>query len=158
MISTIGVEIIDRVRIGVSKIGITFTLLIALFLFYEGIPFLNWWPINQAPIVGWLVQGEIDRRLDGAVERAVNREREAWRLALDKAKQERDKIVQDKNREIQTIINKGNIEKNNLEEKFNEEVNLLEEAIKEEKRKSDETGSTNILDGVIPDSVYRNIN
>jgi hypothetical protein len=157
MLPIIGVDILAGIKKVIATLGITLSLIITLVLFYEGIPFLNWWPVNQTPIVGWLIQGEIDRRLESKIQVAVTKERDAWLLALNKAGKERDKIVENKNKEIQLIISKSNQEKIILEYEHELHITSLEEAIKREQDEPSNENTCNILNSPIPDSVFRNI-
>jgi hypothetical protein len=151
MISIIGYKIFKTI----SNLGLTLTLIIGLILFYEGIPFLNWWPVNQAPLVGWFIQGEIDRRLDYAIEKATNKERQAWQKSLEEAKQKRDNIIKDKNKQIEEIISNNITKENNI--KIQQELDnvLLESTIDKENESDKDTN--NILNSIIPDSVYKTI-
>lgn len=138
----------------VRKLGTTLTIVIGLVLFYEGVPFLNFWPVNQVPLVGWFIEGEIDRRLEYKIQLAVSKEREAWRQALEKAKRERDTIVQEKNKQIREVINQGIKEVNKVELEHEQIINNLEKSIEE----ANNEDTCNILNSPVPDSVFRNIN
>lgn len=38
--------------------------MVLTFFFYEGVFFLNFWPVNQIPYAGWVFEGEISRRIE----------------------------------------------------------------------------------------------
>ena len=78
--------------------------LIATVLFYEGVFFLNWWPLNQIPYAGPVIEGEVSRRIAAAefaeAKKALRRAR-----AAENALAEMETATRENEREI--LINNG---------------------------------------------------
>jgi len=89
----------------ISVLGVTGCCVLGTIAFYEGIPVLGWWPFNKIPVVGYLADGEIDRRIA-----EVERKRE---LAILARKQE----TEEKLGELEAIeaAREAEIRRKNLE-------------------------------------------
>ena len=56
---------VARIVTGIFRlIGLPGMVGICVWLFFVGIPLLDWWPVNRIPGIGTLVEGEISRRID----------------------------------------------------------------------------------------------
>ncbi len=71
----------------VAALGITGCILTGTILFYEGVFLLNWWPANKIPYAGWLIEGEVNRRTEMALDEA--RRKDALRKATKRREAER---------------------------------------------------------------------
>jgi len=143
---------------GVSKLGMTLCLFLGTLLFYEGVPFLNWWPVNVVPGVSWVVTGEVHRRSVTIAQKAVLGERKLWEVALEEATMERNQIVEEKNRVIAEIEKQGLEEDKVLDteqEALTGDLSLAIERCTEEQESEDT--DCNTLDNDIPDGVYEYI-
>lgn len=99
-------------------IGIRGCIIVGLIVFYEGIFFMNFWPVNTFPYAGKIIEGEISRRIDVAVsgergdwekrirdkERQRDQERITAENALDKFHREARRIESERAKEDQEII------------------------------------------------------
>jgi len=155
---TIGALIGSKISKVVATLGVTLCLFGGTILFYEGVPFLNWWPANKIPVYGWLVEGEINRRAKPMIEAAVLEERALWELEMQKALDEYNQVVEEKNDTIRTITEEGLRAEEVLRQQHSEIVNMLNKSIDlSNQETSDEDLTSNPLRMRIPSSVYDNI-
>lgn len=155
---SISVLIGNKISKVVATLGVTLCLFGGTVLFYEGIPFLNWWPANKIPVYGWLVEGEINRRADPMINAAVLKERSLWEAEMQRTLEAHNQVINDKNSTIRTITEEGLRAEEVLREQHNEIVYMLNKSIEQSNQEiPDENSSPNPLRMRIPSSVYDHI-
>lgn len=155
---TIGFIIGEYLTKLVSSLGITLVLVLSTILFYEGIPFLNWWPLNKVPAIGWLVEGEVNRHSKVVVETAVEGERKIWVEMARRSLDEYNKVIEQKNFAITNITRQGLVTEQLMRDEHAEIVGKLNQAITSSGQEKENETTINPLQLRIPPSVYDSIN
>ena len=149
---------ISKVSKLVATLGTTFCLFIGTVLFYEGVPFLNWWPLNKIPVYGWFVEGEINRRSESIVELSIIEERAIWSKSVRESLKKHNLVIDQKNSKIRSITEAGLSLEETLSQQHDAILDTLGNHIKLSNQEStNEICHPNPLQLRIPSSVYDSI-
>jgi len=128
-------------------------LMAGIVVFYEGLPFLNFSPINKIPYIGTVLVGEVDRRV------AENEDK--WRQRIKDAKIVQDNIEQQAKIDIDNKAAAFRAQRDLLIQQQNLNKDLLNRIIDSESQKEgeiDENGKgVNPLNQFVPPSILHNL-
>jgi hypothetical protein len=144
----------SKITKAIASIGIPIVIFGSIILFYEGVPFLNWWPANKIPLYGWVVEGEVNRR---AVDITL-KERNLWEEQRIIAIEERDLIIKSKTDTINQITKDSLAKQKQERRQYKETLSTLSRTIAASIQEQDnDKTKCNILTGTIPERVYESI-